>query len=175
LALELQYKNVQELKDWYHRFVTAGAKAAEPLIRVDGAIPPPEQRHLLAEELMKPHAINIYPGDPSTPMGDPEIIITDKDVLISNAVEFSVPSIGNEPISGSLTLKVKGDRLVNEMIRLAGPGWQKEPLNTSPEYELPKFEVELEPVELNIRVTGPKVPMRRGPTEMLLPPAAPKQ
>lgn len=169
LTIDLQYKNVQELKDWYLRFVTAGAKAAEPLIRVDGAVPPSQQRAQIAEELMQPHALNVYPGDPARPMGDPEILITDKEVLISNVVSVSAPTLGNE-INALLTLRVKGDRLVNEMVRLAGPNWESEPLNTTPESELNKFDVEFETVELNIRVSGPKMTQRRGPTDVMAPP-----
>lgn len=169
LSLELQFTAFQFLRDWPIRLITGGAKAAEPLIRIDGAIPPPEQRTKIAEELMMPGAINVYPGGPSRPMGDPEVFITDDGVFVSSVVEVSVPTIGNE-INGLLTFKVKGDRLVKEMVRLNGPGWQNEPLNFSPNPELTNYEVEFEAVELNIRPSGPKSSSRRGPTDAMAPP-----
>jgi hypothetical protein len=159
LILDLQFKSFHQLREWYPKFVDAGPKAAEPLIRIEGKVPPEDQRGKVADELMKPGAINIYPGGPTRPLGYALVLVTDDAVEVTSVLETSLPSLGNE-LNTMFTQRVKGDQLVKEMLRLSGPGWQQQPINYSQQPELNAYHFELEPVEINIRPSGPKMGLK---------------
>ena len=50
MIYELQFKSVRELQPSYDRFREGGAEKVESLIRLDGAVPPPDKRKQLAAD-----------------------------------------------------------------------------------------------------------------------------
>lgn len=164
LIVDLQYRSFLYLKSWHSEFIAAGAAAAEPMIRIEGAIPPPEKRKLIAEELMHPDAIQIHPGGPTRPLGNATVLVGEDGVYVMHVLEVSAPSVGNE-ITALLGMRVRGDELVKEMQRLAGPDWDKEPVNFSSEPELARYKYEFVPFEINIRPSTPKTGPRLLPVE----------
>jgi hypothetical protein len=174
LIIELQHHTYKQLHDWQMKFVAAGAKAAEPLIRLEGKVPPDDMRSKIAEEIVQPGALNIIPGGPTRPLGYAQLIITDNSVEITSVLEATLPSVGKELNTG-LTQRVKGDALIKEMLRLAGPDWRQQPINTEQVAVLKPYQFELETVDINIRPSlpkpGPRTVTAEGPAA--LPPASP--
>jgi hypothetical protein len=159
LIFDLQVKSHSGLPEWRDQLVQAGAKAAEPFIRLEGNVPAEDIRTKIAAELMDPSNIRLYPGGPTRPLGYSQVTVTDDSVLVTNVLETSCPSVGNE-MNTLLTRQVRGDALVKEMLQLAGPGWQQQPINTDPAYELPRYQYEFELLEINIRPSSPKMGLR---------------
>lgn len=163
LIVDIQYRSLMYLKEWPPKFIAAGAAAAEPMIRIEGAVPPPEKRKLIAEELMDPNAVKVLPGGPTRPLGNATVLVGDGEVLVMHVLEISAPSVGSE-VNALLAMRVQGDELVKEMRRLAGPDWDKQPVNLESEPELSRYQVKFEPFEINIRPSSPKT----GPRPMIV-------
>lgn len=164
LIVDLQYRSFLFLKGWHAEFLSAGPKAAEPLLRIEGVVPPEDKRKALAEELMNPDAIQIHPGGPTRPLGNATVLVGDEGVIVQHVLTITAPTVGSE-INALLSMRVRGDELVKEMQRLAGPDWDKEPINFSPEPELARFQYKLEPFMINIRPSAPKTGPRLLPVE----------
>ena len=175
LVLELQYDSFYQLRNWYPQFRAAGPKAVEPLIRLDGAIPPEDKRAQIAKELMEEGAMNLNPGGPSRPLGYALVEVTDDGVYVTSVMEVTLPSVGKE-INTLMRQRVRGDELVKEMLRLGGLDWRTQPPDPNPQPELPLYEHSYEPVEINIRPSGPKMGLRAVPVEgTATTPPTPKQ
>jgi hypothetical protein len=168
LIYELQFKSVRELKPSYDRFREGGAEKAESFIRLDGSLPPPDKRKQMAAELVQPDHVNLYPGAQMMAHAAPMVKISDQGVFVWNDLEVNLTSVGSDDSGVSnaiLVQKVKPDELVKEMQRLVGPNWKQEPLDTTTDLALPKYPVEFEPIELNVRPGVPRVTARPGPPE----------
>jgi hypothetical protein len=83
-------------------------------------------------------------------------MIQDDGVTVSHVIEVTAASVGSD-LNSLLTFRVRGDDLVSEMKRLAGPGWENQPINTSQVPEATRFEFKFEPIEINIRPTTPRI------------------
>jgi hypothetical protein len=131
-------------------------------------------RSKIAEEIVQPGALNIIPGGPTRPLGYAQLIITDNSVEITSVLEATLPSVGKELNTG-LTQRVRGDALVKEMLRLAGPDWRQQPINTEQVAVLKPYQFELETVDINVRPSlpkpGPRTVTAEGPAA--LPPPSP--
>ncbi len=156
LITDLQYHSFHYLREWHKEFIHNGPAAATKLIRIDGVMPPEAKRMEIAESLMQPEAVTLYPGGPLRPLGNATVMIQDDGITVSHVIEVTAMNVGSD-LNSLLILRVRGDELVNEMKRLAGPGWENQPINTSQVPEATRFEFTFEPIEINIRPTTPRI------------------
>lgn len=163
LILQLQFDSFQKLAPWLAKLGDRGSAAIEPMIRLEGHIPPADKRAQMAKELVKPGAINYRPGGPLKPLGLAGVYFTDDHVYLTHLVEVSIPTIGSEA-SSLLTVDLQGEKLVSEMLKLAGPGWQQQPFVTDMTPILPEYKYHLEPITLNIRPSSGRLSLRPIPT-----------
>lgn len=155
LLSELQGDGMRVMPRVWGKLADAGPTAIEPLIRIDGEVPPQARKQELAADLAKVGAMRFYQHDPTKQVyaqatireGVPEL-------LFSNSTTTSL----GEGVQTELIARVKGDKLLRDFQRLSGSGWENEPI-LSPEDQnpiLPNYPYELELVTLNLRPALPR-------------------
>jgi hypothetical protein len=158
LCLELQARVQRNfLPEWAKGL--PGGPSVEPLIRLEGAVPPEDKRATWAKEMRLPGAVNLFPGSgPLRPPGMPTAHITADDVFFANNSEVSLPSLGGS-IATVLVVRPTDATLIQEMLRLAGPGWENQPVEPLAERppELAPYNADFRVVEINIKPSAPKL------------------
>ncbi|HEY1377299.1 MAG TPA: hypothetical protein VGF55_10920 [Gemmataceae bacterium] len=163
LCLELQAECARRfLPKWNQELVKEKPEAIAAIVRKEGQVLPAGERDKVAEELHRPGAVNIFPGaGPTRPPGLPTILFSPDAVRLVQVVEADAPTVAPN-VPAWLTIRLAGDELVKEMLRLAGPGWEQQPLLPIMTYdpELRNYEFRFVPEELNLRPSQPRI----GPT-----------
>jgi hypothetical protein len=142
------------------------------IVRVEGAPPPEEQRAKLVEELRQPGAINPAPGTGMLRRpGLPSIYFDPNAIRLVQTIQVKAPAVsppGTPQCPAALAIGVDNAALVSEMLKLAGPDWEREPLLPWEEYPsqlVPyKFALtDLKVTEMNLRPSQPPIATPQGP------------
>jgi hypothetical protein len=142
-----------------------GAKSEDlaAIVRKEGAVLPDGERQKVFEELRRPGSINLLPGSSATRQPGLPTMYFDKDgIRIVQNVQVNVPTVESQ-CPAVLTIRIVGDDLVNKMLALAGPDWEKQPLvpnEENPSSVLVGFKKSGEffkVTELNIRPSLPRI------------------
>ena len=159
---ELQFETYRNFLPAWVRGLPQAKESPIGLFRIDGKVPPEDQRTKIAEELKRVGAINPFPGGPTRPSGMPVIFVDPDGVRLVCYVELDVPAVGSS-IPAHVTVHVSGDELVKEMTALAGPGWEQQPVQTTWPVQLqpPNFPHTLSVTEINASPGG----IREGPVQ----------
>jgi hypothetical protein len=144
-----------------HRFLTRWTgefpNTPDPLaiFRIDGKVPPQEQREKLASELKSPGVVNLMVGGPMMPTMPPTLRVDADGVRLLCYVELNLPSLKPDPIPAHVIVRVMNDNLVKEVIDLQKPGWEQQP--TQPRWDVQlKGVPDLKVVEVNARPGDPR-------------------
>lgn len=155
LLAELQAEGMRLMPKVWGKVADAGPTAIEPLIRLEGEVPPQPRKQELAADLAKVGSMRFYQHDPTKQVyalasirdGVPEIVF-------SNSTTTAL----GEGVQTELIARVKGDELLKEIRTLSASNWEKEPLVSNDDQNpiLPNFRYEFEPVTLNLRPSMPR-------------------
>jgi hypothetical protein len=135
------------------------------VVRVEGAVPRTEIRDAVLADVRRPEAISFFPGSgPLRNPGLPTMVFTPDAVLLRMIVEVNAPSVDKDAprIPADLTVRVVNHDLEQELLKLAGPGWEQQPLlandpEASPALEPYGIESLLQVTELNLRPSQPRI------------------
>jgi hypothetical protein len=135
------------------------------ILRIEGNVPKDGEREQLAEDVKRPDAINPFPGTGMTRgPGLPVMVFSPEGVRLRMVVEVNAPSVDkNDPkMQAVLTFRVTNEALEKELLRLAGPDWEKEPAtgasaDSSPELTPYGLNNLFRVTELNLRPTLPRI------------------
>lgn len=155
LLNELQGEALKVVPPAWSKLTDAGPAAVEPLIRVDGEVPEQSRKQGLAADLVKAGAMRFFMHDPTKQIY-PQAVIREgnPEVLFTNS---STTSLG-EGVHTDLVVRVKGDQLLQEIRKLSGSNWEKEPLLAQDDQNpiLVNYRYEFEPVLVNLRPALPR-------------------
>jgi hypothetical protein len=145
--------------EWSQRLPAAPVGDVAAIVRIDDHVPPEEQRQKLAEEIKRPGAINNMPGSsPSRPPGLPTMYFDPDGVRLVQFVQVSAPTVLAQ-CPALLTVRLTGDELRKDLLQLAGPNWQNEPLLPNEDYgaQLVKYRYEFKVISLDLRPGMPAI------------------
>jgi hypothetical protein len=158
LCLEIQSELQRRFLPAWNKQLADGP-GLESQVLIEGVAPPADKRETVVKEIKAPGAVNLFPAtSPLRPPGLPTSYITAADVRFVQNVEITLPSLGG-PITSSLNMRPKDEALVKEMLRLAGPGWEKEPAESPRERpaELTPYRLEFQVSEIDIKPSAPRL------------------
>lgn len=135
------------------------------VMRLEGHAFPDGQREKVIEELRQPRAINLFPGaGPLRGNALPTMQFSDDAVLLRHVIEVTAPSVDkSEPkIPAVVTVQVVNQDLVKEMLSLAGPDWERQPIvpiDPDAQPELARYGLDklFRVTELNLRPSQPRI------------------
>jgi hypothetical protein len=145
--------------EWSQRLPAAPEGETAAIVRIDGHVPPEDQRKKLAEEIKRPGAINNAPGSsPTRPPGLPTLYFDPDGVRLVQFVQINAPTVSSQ-CPALLTAQLAGDELRRELLQWAGPTWQNEPLLPNEDYgaQLIKYKYEFKVISLDLRPGLPAI------------------
>ncbi len=145
--------------EWSLRLPAEPIAEVEKIVQIEGVAPPEVQRRKLAEEVKQPGAINQTPGaSPTRPPGLPTLYFDPDGVRIVQLVEVKAPTISAQ-CPAFLTAQLVGDELVKTLQKLAGPGWENQPLLPNDNYgaQLIPYKYEFKVSSLDLRPSLPPI------------------
>lgn len=138
---------------------------AATIVRVNGKPVTGEQRDKLLADVLSPGKLDLYPSmSPMARKNYPTVHFdpASNTVWMDHLAVLTAPSLDpKEPrIAAHIKVQLSGKELVNEMLKLAGPAGDQQPLLPSEEYqpELSKYKFDLKVTELDLRTDEPRVP-----------------
>jgi hypothetical protein len=167
LSIELQHECRRYLRDrWLPGFQKATDAKRAAVLRLEGNVIPEAERLKVAAAVGQPGAIDLVPGSsPLRPPALPTMVFTPDAVLMRLTIEANAGPIGAN-VPAVATVRVEGADLVRDMLRMAGPNWEAEPLVTG-EYSSPelaryvagatKVDDLLKVAEINLRPSLPRI------------------
>jgi hypothetical protein len=145
--------------EWSQRLPAAPADDVAAIVRIDGHVPPDDQRKKLAEEIKRAGAINNIPGSsPTRPPGLPTMYFDTDAVRLVQFVQVNAPTISSQ-CPALLTAQLAGGELLTELLQWAGPTWQNQPLLPNEDYgaQLINYKYEFKVISLDLRPGLPAI------------------
>jgi hypothetical protein len=150
---------------WLGELASQPPAEVAAVLRLEGAALPDGQREKVLADLQKPRAINLFPGGgPLRGNAMPTLIFSDDGVRLRQHVEVDSPAIDKDEskIPADVTVLVVDSELTKAMLKLAGPGWERQPIlenDPAAQPELEKYGLEnlFRVTELNLRPSQPRV------------------
>lgn len=135
------------------------------IVRRESLALPEDVRQKVIEEIRRPDAINFFPGSgPLRNPGFPTMLFTPDAVMLRMFIEVTAPTVDpkDPKVPAELTVRVANRELEQELQRLAGPGWENQPLLPYEPDETPPLQPYgidnlFRVVELNLRPSQPRV------------------
>jgi hypothetical protein len=166
LCAELQYECARRyLRRWLSELARLEPDAIAAVVRLEGAVPPAGLREKLIAELRQPDAINPFPGaGPMRGAGLPTVLFSADAVRLTHVVEATAPAAdkSDPKIPTVLTIRVINVELERELLKLAGPDWDRHPLlgndpDPTPELEPYGLDNLFQVTEVNLRPSQPRI------------------
>jgi hypothetical protein len=167
LCAELQVECVRRYLQvrWLGELANQPGAEVAAVLRLEGAALPDGQREKVLADLQKPRAINLFPGGgPMRGNALPTLIFSDDGVRLRQHVEVNSAAVDkDEPkIPAVVTVRVINGELEKELLKLAGPGWERQPIlpndpDAQPELEKYGLDNLFRVTELNLRPSQPRV------------------
>ena len=145
--------------EWNQGLATEPIEKVAEVLRIDGSVPPEEQRQKLAEEVKKPVRSTNIPVLVRLGRLPCRRLHFDSDgIRITNLVQVNAPTLSRRR-PAVVTARLTGDDLVKTLLKLAGPNWQNEPFCRPQDYpaQLVKFKYEFKVISLDFRPGMPSI------------------
>jgi hypothetical protein len=129
-------------------------------LRVDGAAPTDEQRKKLLDEVRVPRAINLTPGaGPMRATPFPTVHYDPDGLRLVHYAQVDAPSLKSSQCPAIVTVRPVDERLVQDMLKLAGPAWESEPLLPNENFpsQLIGYKIDMRVAEIDFRPNLPSV------------------